>query len=99
MPAPTKPCLWLPTPGRNAALCTAWLTKTEGDLKVSLERTIATMQAVLTRTLEHADRAAEKAGTDKPSPAQMELKLIQSLREIQNPPAWTAAEILTDIKG
>ena len=31
------------------ALCTAWLTKTEGDLKVSLERTIATMQAVLTR--------------------------------------------------
>jgi len=96
---PKLPAAFVGTGDLFTALTTAWLTRTGGDLATTLDRTIATMQAVLNRTLEHAGRAAEKAGTDKPSPAQMELKLIQSLREIQNPPAWSAAEILTDIKG
>merc|ERR1712098_462542 len=66
------------------ALCTAWLTKTQGDLKLTLEKTIGTMQAVLTRTLAHANDAAQSAGLSKPSPAQMELKLIQSKQTLSS---------------
>ena len=76
------------------ALCTAWLSKTDGDIKVCLERTIATMQAVLTRTLHHATQAAAKAGLDQPSPAMMELKLIQSKEDIENPTGNVLAQVL-----
>ena len=53
-----------------------------------------TFQAVLARTLQHAHAAAAAAGLDKPTPAMMELKLIQSKQEIENPPGGSQAEIL-----
>ena len=91
-------CLMLTVPAGTGdlftALCTAWLTKTEGDLKVSLERTIATMQAVLTRTLSHAKAAAAKAGLEKPTAAMMELKLIQSKADIESPRDCVEATVL-----
>ena len=49
---------------------------------------------MLTRTLAHAKSAAEKQGLDKPTPAQMELKLIQSKNDIEAPPASVTATIL-----
>ena len=61
---------------------------------MTLERTIGSMQSVLTRTLAHATAAATTAGLDKPSPAQMELKLIQSKHEIENPPDTVQATVL-----
>ena len=54
---------------------------------MTLEKTIGTMQAVLTRTLAHANNAAQLSGLSKPSPAQMELKLIQSKADIEQPPS------------
>jgi len=84
---PKFPAAFVGTGDLFTALCTAWLTKTQGDLKLTLEKTIGTMQAVLTRTLAHANNAAQSSGLSKPSPAQMELKLIQSKADIEQPPS------------
>jgi len=73
------------------ALSTAWIHKTEGNLKLALENTISTMQSVLERTLTHANNAAKATGHSKPSPAQMELKLIQSKAAIETPPQTVTA--------
>ena len=75
------------------ALSTAWLSKTNNDLKISLERTVATMQAVLKRTLKFAQNAA--GAGNRPTPHQMELKLIQSKRDIEEPQVQIKAEELT----
>jgi len=91
---PKFPAAFVGTGDLFTALCTAWLTKTEGDLKVSLERTIATMQAVLTRTLSHAKKAAAEAGLDQPTAAMMELKLIQSKEDIEAPRDCVEATVL-----
>ena len=69
---------------------TAWLSQTDNDLVKTLENTIATMQAVLKRTLEHA-RSRSKEG-EKPSARDMELKLIQSKRDIEEPTVTVRAE-------
>jgi len=91
---PKFPAAFVGTGDLFTALCTAWLTKTQGDLKLTLEKTIGTMQAVLTRTLAHANNAAQSAGLSKPSPAQMELKLIQSKADIEQPPSSIQASVL-----
>ena len=52
------------------------------------------MQSVLTRTLDHARRAAEREGLDTPTPAMMELKLIQSKAEIESPEEGVQAHII-----
>jgi len=91
---PKFPAAFVGTGDLFTALSTAWLARTKGDLKISLERTIGTMQAVLSLTLSHAVAAAEAAGLDKPTPAMMELKLIQSREEIMNPPVKIQAESL-----
>jgi len=91
---PKLPAAFVGTGDLFTALSTAWLARTGGDLKTSLERTIGTMQAVLSLTLSHAVAAAEAAGLDKPTPAMMELKLIQSREEIINPPVRIQAESL-----
>ena len=49
----------------------------------ALEKTIASMQSVLNRTLSSAMAACKK--DEKPSPRQLELKLIQSREEILQP--------------
>nr|CAD7197617.1 unnamed protein product [Timema douglasi] len=72
-----------------AALLLSWMFRTENDLKLSLERTIFTLQAVLKRTLR---RAAELAKLGHPdTAARLELQLIQSKADIENPtPSITA---------
>merc|ERR1719184_686832 len=92
---PKFPAAFVGTGDLFTALSTAWLARTGGDLKTSLERTIGTMQAVLARTIKHAEAAAAAAGLDKASAAMMELKLIQSREEILNPPSVIQAEILS----
>ena len=69
---------------------TAWLSQTDNDLVKTLENTIATMQAVLKRTLEHAS-SRTKAG-ERASARDMELKLIQSKRDIEEPTVSVRAE-------
>ena len=56
--------------------------------------TTSVCQAVLTRTLAHAKTAASSSGLASPSPAMMELKLIQSKSDIETPPGSVSAEVL-----
>lgn len=77
------------------ALLTAWLHRTDGCLKAALEKTFGTMQAVLKRTLAHAQSAAGSTSS-RPTPSQMELKLIQSKLDIENPPETISGEVIVD---
>ncbi|RZC37504.1 PfkB and/or Phos pyr kin domain containing protein [Asbolus verrucosus] len=67
-----------------AALFLAWMHKTSNQLKESLEKTVSTLQAVLKRTLQCAER--EKSNKI------MELKLIQSKIDIEKPKIVVSAE-------
>lgn len=91
---PKFPAAFVGTGDLFTALSTAWMAKTDGNLKVSLEKTIATMQAVLERTLSHANLKAKEQGLSKPTPALMELKLIQSREDILNPKSCIEATVL-----
>ncbi|KAK7107520.1 pyridoxal kinase-like isoform X1 [Littorina saxatilis] len=62
----------------------------DGELKAALEKTIATLQAVIKKTLAYAQKAAGPG--NKPTSAQMELRLIQSKSIIENPSIEIRAE-------
>lgn len=79
-----------------SALLTAWLHRTADNLQLAVEKTLGTMQAVLTRTLAHAQSAAALSGDPTPTPAQMELKLIQSKADIEIPPETISAEVILE---
>jgi len=66
-----------------AALLLVWLEKT--DLKNACQKVISTMQHVLQRTYSHAKELAGEGVA--PNCQQLELQLIQSIRDIENPTA------------
>ncbi|XP_071443073.1 pyridoxal kinase [Hetaerina americana] len=74
-----------------ASLLLAWMSLTNKDLKVSLEKTIATMQGVLKRTLEFGKSKTPDGGNI--AKAHLELRLIQSKGDIENPKPTIVAEI------
>ena len=89
---------WLARTGGDLKLA---LEKTIGTMQVRSGLSLVCQglshhpfQAVLGRTMQHADAAAAAAGLDKPTAAMMELKLIQSKQEIENPPGGSQAAIL-----
>lgn len=65
-----------------AALFLAWMHKTDNNLTKSLENTIGTLQAVLKKTLSHA---LELSKGSSPRPEHLELRLVQSKNDIENP--------------
>ncbi|OWF50214.1 pyridoxal kinase-like isoform X2 [Mizuhopecten yessoensis] len=65
-----------------AACLLAWIQKDQ-NLKVALEKTVSIVQAVITRTVTHAHCLAGKG--NKPTPEQMELRLVQSKADIEEP--------------
>ncbi|KAG8278450.1 hypothetical protein J6590_019079 [Homalodisca vitripennis] len=75
-----------------AALFLAWMAKSGGVLKEALEKTMSTLQAVLRRTLQMARQNAE--GQGKLTVQQLELRLIQSKQDIENPPAFLKAKVV-----
>ncbi|XP_068905799.1 pyridoxal kinase [Tenebrio molitor] len=81
---PKLPASFTGTGDLFAALLLAWMHKTNNQLKESLERTVSTLQAVLKRTLSSAKGDV--------SAKAMELKLIQSKNDIQNPKIVISAE-------
>ncbi|XP_023323369.1 pyridoxal kinase [Eurytemora carolleeae] len=95
---PKFPAAFVGTGDLFTALCTAWLYRTDNNLKLALEKTINTMQCVLERTLASANLAAKNLGAAKPSAAQMELKLIQCKDVIENPPIGVEALVLLEEK-
>ncbi|CAB3373844.1 Hypothetical predicted protein [Cloeon dipterum] len=79
---PKLPAIFTGTGDLFAALILAWMTKSNSDLKGSVEKTISTLQAVLKRTIAHAE---EQSGGKPPSKAHLELRLIQSKSDIEQP--------------
>lgn len=58
-----------------------WLTKSEFNIKCSMERTIATLQSVLKNTIKYAE--GKEGGLS--SAANIELRLVQSKRQLESP--------------
>ena len=85
---PKLPASFTGTGDLTAALFLAWYDKTN-DLQVTMENTIATMQAVVKRTFQMARQSTEG---DNPTVSALELKLIQSKTDIENPTCTIAAE-------
>ncbi|XP_014367266.2 pyridoxal kinase [Papilio machaon] len=65
-----------------AALFLAWAHRTNNDIKLTLEKTIATLQTIVKDTY---DKAREKQPTGKIPPALIELRLIQNKAVIEDP--------------
>ncbi|KAJ8875233.1 hypothetical protein PR048_023128 [Dryococelus australis] len=74
-----------------AALLLAWMHRTKGDLKSSIENVIHTMQAVLTKTMKHVEDCSQKGIAL--TAAHNELKLIQSIEEMKKPLPTLLADI------
>lgn len=74
------PATFVGTGDLFSALLLAWLTKTQNNITLSFEKTIATLQAVLKRTYNWALNSG-----DGLSVANVELKLIQSKKDIEDP--------------
>ncbi|XP_015920849.1 pyridoxal kinase [Parasteatoda tepidariorum] len=64
------------------ALLLAWMARTDGDLKLSCQRTINSLHSILIRTSNYASKES-----NLPTSARVELKLIQSKHDIENPPS------------
>ncbi|XP_028176583.1 pyridoxal kinase [Ostrinia furnacalis] len=65
-----------------AALFLAWSHKTNNNVKLTLEKTIATMQSIVKDTYQRA-RAIQATG--KVTPALIELRLVQNKKVIEEP--------------
>ncbi|XP_053352511.1 pyridoxal kinase-like [Clarias gariepinus] len=75
-----------------AALLLAWTHHHPKDLKKACEKTVSVMQHVIKRTITYAKNAA---GPDqRPSPAQLELRMVQSKADIEDPAITVNAVVL-----
>lgn len=75
-----------------AAMLLAWTHQHPDNLKVACEKTLSAMQHVLQRTIRCAK--AEAGEGQKPSPAQLELRMVQSKRDIEDPEIVVQATVL-----
>ncbi|XP_045630116.1 pyridoxal kinase [Ursus americanus] len=75
-----------------AAMLLAWTHKHPNNLKVACEKTVSAMHHVLQRTIRCAKGQA--AGGQKPTPAQLELKMVQSKKDIEDPDIVVRAAVL-----
>lgn len=75
-----------------AAMLLAWTHKHPDNLKVACEKTVSAMQHVLQRTIRCAK--AEAGEGQKPSPAQLELRMVQSRKDIEDPKIVVQATVL-----
>ncbi|KAL8610089.1 hypothetical protein ACOMHN_045486 [Nucella lapillus] len=77
-----------------AACLLAWMHKGK-DLKLAVEKTVATVQAVIKKTFAYATKAAGPGNI--PSCAQMELRLIQCKKAIEDPQVQICAQDVTSL--
>lgn len=75
-----------------AAMLLAWTHHHPNNLKVACEKTVSAMQHVLQRTITSAKELAGKG--NKPTAAQLELRMVQSKRDIENPGTIIHATVL-----
>lgn len=68
-----------------AAVLVGWMTKSNNNLRVSVEKTVSTIQAVLKKTFRHAQNMHVEPELKYRS-HELELRLVQSKDEIEEPP-------------
>lgn len=75
-----------------AAMLLAWTHKHPNNLKMACEKTVSAMHHVLQRTIKSAKAQAGEG--QKPSPALLELRMVQSKRDIEDPEIVVQATVL-----
>ncbi|XP_017276093.1 pyridoxal kinase isoform X2 [Kryptolebias marmoratus] len=75
-----------------AAMLLAWTHHHPNDLKTACEKTVSVMHHVIKRTITYANGVAGPG--NKPSPAQLELRMVQSKADIENPAIVLEAKVL-----
>ncbi|KAK2906239.1 pyridoxal kinase-like [Channa argus] len=92
MDIPKVDAVFVGTGDLFAAMLLAWTHNHPKDLKTACEKTVSVMHHVIKRTITYAN---EMAGPGKrPSPAQLELRMVQSKADIENPAMVVEAEVL-----
>ncbi|XP_039539221.1 pyridoxal (pyridoxine, vitamin B6) kinase a [Pimephales promelas] len=92
MDIPRVDAVFVGTGDLFAAMLLAWTHHHPNDLKTACEKTISVMHHVIKRTITYAK---EVAGPDrKPSPAQLELRMVQSKADIEDPAIVLNAVVL-----
>uniref|UniRef100_A0A3Q3E143 Pyridoxal kinase n=1 Tax=Labrus bergylta TaxID=56723 RepID=A0A3Q3E143_9LABR len=92
MDIPKVDAVFVGTGDLFAALLLAWTHHHPKDLKAACEKTVSVMHHVIKRTITYAN---EMAGPGKrPSPAQLELRMVQSKGDIENPAVVVEAKVL-----
>ncbi|XP_042543154.1 pyridoxal kinase isoform X1 [Dipodomys spectabilis] len=75
-----------------AAMLLAWTHKHPDNLKVACEKTVSAMHHVLQRTMQYAQAQAGEG--QKPRPAELELRMVQSKKDIEDPEIVVQATVL-----
>ncbi|MCJ8750249.1 hypothetical protein PDJAM_G00260370 [Pangasius djambal] len=92
MDIPKVDAVFVGTGDLFAAMLLAWTHHHPNDLKKACEKTVSVMQHVIKRTITYAKEAA---GPDqRPSPAQLELRMVQSKGDIEDPAITVEAVVL-----
>ncbi|KAI4886552.1 hypothetical protein NFI96_027118 [Prochilodus magdalenae] len=92
MDIPKVDAVFVGTGDLFAAMLLAWTRHHPNNLKAACEKTVSVMQHVIKRTINYAK---EVAGPDRrPSPAQLELRMVQSKGDIEDPAITLEAVLL-----
>ncbi|XP_030059635.1 pyridoxal kinase isoform X1 [Microcaecilia unicolor] len=92
MEIPKVDAVFVGTGDLFAAMLLAWTHQYPNNLKMACEKTVSAMQLVLQRTIRSAKAMAGKG--NKPSSAQLELRMVQSKKDIENPELIIKATVL-----
>uniref|UniRef100_A0A3Q2QK91 Pyridoxal kinase n=1 Tax=Fundulus heteroclitus TaxID=8078 RepID=A0A3Q2QK91_FUNHE len=92
MDIPQVDAVFVGTGDLFAAMLLAWTHHHPKDLKTAFEKTVSVMQHVVKRTFTYANEMAGPG--NKPSAAQLELRMIQSKADIENPSVVVEAKVL-----
>nr|XP_033798978.1 pyridoxal kinase isoform X1 [Geotrypetes seraphini] len=92
MEIPKVDAVFVGTGDLFAAMLLAWTHQYPNNLKMACEKTVSATQLVLQRTIQSAKALAGKG--NKPSSAQLELRMVQSKKDIENPELIIKATVL-----
>uniref|UniRef100_A0A674D8H8 Pyridoxal kinase n=1 Tax=Salmo trutta TaxID=8032 RepID=A0A674D8H8_SALTR len=93
MEIPKVDAVFVGTGDLFAAMLLAWTHHYPNDLKTACEKTFSVMHHVIKRTISYAHELAGPGR--KPSPPQLELRMVQSKADIEDPAIVMEATVLT----
>ncbi|CAL8320569.1 unnamed protein product [Merluccius merluccius] len=92
MDIPKVDAVFVGTGDLFAAMLLAWTHHHPKDLKTACEKTVSLMHHVIKRTITYANAIAGPG--KKPTPAQLELRMVQSKADIEDPALVAKATVL-----